>query len=270
MAKRIILYTILALFTVIFFYPFLWMVVSTFRPENEIGGIGIIPSTLTLYNYIEVFRKIPIFRALFNSMFVSVSVTFAVLVLCSMVGYALSRLQFRGRNIIFYMILFTMTLPFQITLIPQYLLMVKFHWVNTYLALIVPFMMSAFGIILFRQHFITIPQDLLDAARIDGCSELRILFKVLWPLSVPTLITVGILTFMTIWNEVLWPIIVIRDRDLMTMPQLVALFAIGGQAEAQLGLKLAAATLLALPIVIAYSFFQRYFIESMATSGIKT
>jgi ABC-type glycerol-3-phosphate transport system permease component len=246
------------------------MVVSTFRPEADLGALGIIPSRVTLENYIEVFRKIPILRAFFNSLFVSFSVTSGVLVFCSMAGYSLSRLKFRGKNAIFFLILFTMMLPFQITLIPQYLLMVKFQWVNTYFALIIPFTMSAFGIILFRQHFQTIPQDLLDAARIDGCSEFHILFRILWPLSVPTLITVGILTFMSIWNEVLWPIIVIRDQSLMTMPQLVALFAIGGHAEGLLGLKLASATLLALPIVIAYSIFQRYFIDSMATSGLKS
>ncbi len=115
----------------------------------------------------------------------------------------------------------------------------------------------------------SIPQDLIDAARIDGCNELQILFRVLWPNSVPALVTVGIITFMTAWNEVLWPLIVIRNEKLMTMPQLVTLFVVGGRAEAQLGVKLAAATLLALPIILAYAFFQRYFIQSMASTGLK-
>jgi len=162
-----------------------------------------------------------------------------------------------------------MMIPFQITLIPTYILIVKFGWTDTYLSLIVPAMMSAFGILLFRQFFLSIPQAVIDAARLDGCSELQILFRVVWPLSKPVIITVGILTFMTSWNEVLWPLIVIRERSLMTMPQLVTLFAVGGQAESQLGAQLAAATLLALPVIIAYSFFQRYFIESMATTGLK-
>jgi ABC-type glycerol-3-phosphate transport system permease component len=245
------------------------MVSASFSPEEEIGGFGIIPSKFTLEHYIEVFKKIPITRAFFNSLLVASSVTSGVLVFGSMVGFALSRLRFKGQNLIFMIILFTMTLPFQITLIPLYILMVKFHWVNTYSALIIPYLVNGFSILLFRQYFKTIPQDLIDAARIDGCNDLWILFRVIWPLSVPALITVGILTFMTTWNEVLWPLIVIRDRSLMTMPQLVAIFHIGGQAEARLGIKLAAAILLALPIVLAYSFFQRYFIESMATSGLK-
>ncbi len=269
MSKKFLIYMGLIVFGFIFFYPFLWMVVSTFRPEAEIGDPGLIPSAVTLQNYILVFRKIPIIRAFLNSMLVCTTVTLGVLVFGSMTGYALSRLNFRGRNAIFYLILFTMMLPFQITLIPQYLLMVKFQWVDTYLALIVPYLMSAFSIILFRQYFMAIPQDVIDAARIDGCSDLRILFQIIWPLSVPALITVGILTFMAVWNEVLWPLIVIRNRELMTLPQLVALFAVGGQAEGLLGVKLASATLLALPIVLAYSFFQRYFIESMASSGLK-
>ena len=162
-----------------------------------------------------------------------------------------------------------MTLPFQITLIPQYIIMVKFGWVDTYLALIVPYLMNAFGIIMFRQYFKSISQDLIDAARLDGCGEIKIIFKILWPNSIPALVTIGIITFMASWNEVLWPLIVIRDSKLMTMPQLVTLFAVGGAAESQLGVKLAAATMLALPIVLAYLLFQRYFIQSMASTGLK-
>jgi ABC-type glycerol-3-phosphate transport system permease component len=267
--KRLLLYIVLGLAGIVFIYPFLWMLSATLRPEVEIGGFGLIPSRLTIQSYLLVFEKIPILRAFANSLFVSASVTAGVLFFGSIVGYSLSRLRFRGREAIFWVILFTMMLPFQITLIPLYILMVKFGWVDSYLALIVPYMINAFSIVLFRQFFKTVPQDLIDAARIDGCSEMGILFRIFWPISVPALVTVGILTFMAVWNEVLWPLIVIRDRSLMTMPQLVTIFVVGGQAESQLGAQLAAATLLALPIVLAYAFFQRYFIESMATTGLK-
>jgi len=267
--KRVLLYTLLLAWTVIFIYPFLWMLSATLKPEAEIASFGLIPSRPALRSYAVVFQKIPMVRAFANSLFVSLAVTAGVLVFGSMVGYSLSRLKFFGRDALFLVILFTMMIPFQITLVPLYLLMVKFRWVDSYLALIVPWMISAFGIVLFRQFFQSIPQDILDAARVDGCGELRILFGIFWPLSVPALVTVGILTFMSIWNEVLWPLLVIRNRQLMTLPQLVTLFAVGGQAEAQLGVQLAAATLLALPVVLAYCFFQRYFIESMATTGLK-
>jgi ABC-type glycerol-3-phosphate transport system permease component len=122
---------------------------------------------------------------------------------------------------------------------------------------------------MFRQYFKSIPKDLIDAARIDGCNEISIIFRILWPNAIPALVTVGIITFMASWNEVLWPLIVIRNEELMTMPQLVTLFVVGGRAESQLGVKLASATILALPIIIAYLFFQKYFIQSMASTGIK-
>lgn len=262
-------YFALAIAALVFIYPFFWMIMATLKPEAEIGQLALIPSEFTLQSYAKVFEKIPIIRAFANSLLVAICVVASVLLFGSMTGYALSRLQFRGRDALFNLILFTMVLPFQLTMIPLYLLIVKLGWVDTYLAIIVPFMISNFAIILFRQFFKSVPEDLIDAARIDGCSELGILFRIFWPLSVPTLITVGIITFMGIWNEVLWPLLVIRQQDLMVMPQLVTLFALGGAAESQLGVQLAAATLLALPLLVAYLFFQRYFIESMATTGLK-
>lgn len=262
-------YFILAVTATVFLYPFLWMVVATIRPENEIGLLSLIPSSMSLNNYIQVFEKIPILRALGNSLFVSLSVVSSVLILASMAGFALSRLNFRGREVIFALVMITLVLPIQLTLIPMYILMVKLGWIDTYLALIVPYGITAFSVLLFRQAFKSIPQDVIDAARIDGAGEFRILFLIFWPLSLPALITVAIITFMGIWNEVLWPILVVRQTDLMVMPQLVTLFVVGGAAESQLGVQLASAMLLALPIVIAYAFFQRHFIESMATTGLK-
>jgi ABC-type glycerol-3-phosphate transport system permease component len=245
------------------------MITASLAPESEIGSLTLFPSEITFNSYEQMISKIPIGKAFINSMIVAISVTIGVLVFGSMVGYALSRLEFRGRDLIFYIVIFTMTLPFQITLIPQYIIMVKLGWVDTYLALIIPYLMNALAIIMFRQYFKSIPQDLIDAARLDGCGELKIIFRILWPNSIPALVTIGIITFMASWNEVLWPLIVIRDESLMTMPQLVTLFAIGGRAESQLGVKLASAVLLALPILLAYLFFQKYFIQSMASTGIK-
>ncbi len=267
--KKFLFYISLTLAAVAFLYPFLWMLVASLSPENQIGNLTFMPTSLSFESYREMLSKIPIARALFNSVFVALCITTGVLIFGSMVGYALARLEFKGRNLIFFIIIFTMTLPFQITLIPQYILMVKFGWVDTYWSLIVPYLMNSLGIIMFRQYFKTLPQDIIDAARIDGCGEMEIIFRILWPNSIPALVTIGILTFMASWNEVLWPLIVIRNEHLMTMPQLVTLFAVGGAAESQLGVKLAAATFLALPIIIAYLFFQKYFIQSMASTGIK-
>jgi multiple sugar transport system permease protein len=252
-----------------FLYPFFWMVMASLTPEKQIAGLTFFPDSLTFDNYTAMFGKIPIGRSLLNSVFVSSVITFGVIIIGSMVGYALAKTKFAGREFIFYLIIFTMTLPFQITLIPNYITIVKLGWVDQYTALIIPFLVNNFAILLFRQSFMSVPQALIDAARIDGCSELRIIFQVLFPSIIPTIVTVGILTFMTTWNEVLWPLIVVRDESVMTMPQLVTLFSVGGRADAQLGVKLASAVLLALPIIVAYSFFQKYFIQSMASSGIK-
>lgn len=267
--RKAIFYILLSFTALVFLYPFVWMVSASLSTEETISELWLFPKDVTLSNYLQLLKSVPIFRALLNSCIVALLVTFFVLVFGSMTGYALAKHKFRGRDFIFYLIIFTMTLPFQITLIPNYILMVEFTWVNTFAALIIPAMMNAFAIILFRQHFMSIPDDLIDAARIDGCGEFRLLFQILWPNSVPTLITVGIITFMTSWNDVLWPIIVIRDTNLMTLPQMVTLYTVGGQSLGQIGPKLASATFLAMPILIAYIVFQRYFIQSMASTGLK-
>ena len=262
-------YAILAIAALSFIYPFYWMIAASLTPEARIGETGGLPPALTLDNYTGMIAKIPIWRALINSTFVAGLSTLGVLIFGAMTGYALAKLRFRGRNLLFFIIIFTMTLPFQITLIPNYILMVRLGWVDTFAALVVPALNSAFAILLFRQAFMSLPDDLIQAARVDGCGELRIIFQILCPNILPTIITVGILTFMNAWNDVLWPLIVIRDEHRMTMPQLVTLFAVGGRAEAQLGVKLASSVLLALPVIIAYVLFQRHFIQSMASTGLK-
>jgi len=267
--RKILFYTVLTISALSFVYPFYWMFMASVTPEKYISSLTLFPAELTLDNFRMMFSKIPIERALLNSIIVSGINTAMTLVFSSMVGYALSRMRFKGRNMIFIVLIFTMSLPFQITLIPNYILMVKFRWIDTFLALTIPFMVNALAIIMFRQAFRSIPQALIDAARIDGCGELRIVFTILWPNIKPTIITVAILVFMATWNEVLWPLIVIREENLMTLPQMVTLFAVGGRAEAQQGVKLASAVFMAAPIIIAYAFFQKYFIQSMASSGLK-
>ncbi|OIN58624.1 carbohydrate ABC transporter permease [Arsenicibacter rosenii] len=262
-------YFLLILAAASFVYPFVWMLSASLSSESELGNLTLWPVGFTWANYVTVFSKIPLGRAFVNSVLVAVITTGLVLISGAMTGYALARLQFRGRNLIFYLIIFTMTLPFQITLIPNYITMVKLGWVDTYFALIVPFMLNSLSILLFRQAFMSLPQALIDAARLDGCGELRIIFQILFPNILPTVLTITILTFMGLWNEALWPLIVIRDEPTMTMPQLVTLFSVGGRADGQLTVKITAAVMLAIPIIILYLFFQRHFIRSMASSGLK-
>jgi len=267
--RNALTYITLVIGAIFFAYPFLWMFFASLKPETQISELWFMSENLSFKNYSTVFAKIPIIRAFFNSLFVSTAITFSVIIFGSIVGYALSRLNFKGRDLILFLILFTMMIPFQITLIPTYVLIVKLGFVDSYAGLIFPAMMNSLAILIFRQFFLTIPQSLIESARIDGCNNLQILFKIIIPLSKPAVATVGILTFTSSWNEVLWPLIVVRSEKFMTMPQLVTIFVVGGQAGSQLGVQLASATLLALPIIVAYVFFQRYFIESLARTGLK-
>jgi multiple sugar transport system permease protein len=267
--KKIFLYAALMLAALSFIYPFIWMIGASLAPQHEVGKMTLWPDHPGFGNFKMMLEKIPIGRSLVNSVLVAVFTTSLVMITGSTVGYALARMQFKGRQLIFYVIVFTMSLPFQITLIPNYITMVNLHLVDSFFALIMPFAVSAFAILMFRQAFQGLPQALIDAARLDGCTEIGIIFRILWPNIKPTLVTVAILSFIGSWNEVLWPLIVIRNEQLMTMPQLVTLFATGGRADSQLGVKLAAAVLLALPVMIAFLFFQKHFIQSMASTGLK-
>jgi multiple sugar transport system permease protein len=267
--KKIIMYAALTIAAVTFIYPFVWMIGASLAPMHEIGTMTLWPKHPGFGNYKSMFQKIPIGRSLINSLLVAFFTTSLVMITGSLVGYALAKMQFKGRQLIFYVIVFTMSLPFQITLIPNYITMVNLRLVDTFFALVIPFAVSAFAILMFRQAFQGLPQALIDAARLDGCTEMGIIFRILWPNIKPTLVTVAILSFIGSWNEVLWPLIVIRNEELMTMPQLVTLFAVGGRADSQLGVKIAAAVLLALPVMIAFLFFQKHFIQSMASTGLK-
>lgn len=252
-----------------FIYPFVWMIGAALAPMHELDRMTFFPAHPTWSNFAILFQKIPIGRSFVNSLLVAAVTTTMVLLTGSMVGYALARMAFKGRQLIFYVIVFTMSLPFQITLIPNYITMVNLRLVDTYIVLVLPFAVSAFAVLMFRQAFQGLPQALIDAARLDGCNELSIIFRVLWPNIKPTIVTVAILSFIGSWNEVLWPLISVRNEKLMTMPLLVTLFAVGGRADSQLGVKIAAAVLLAVPVMIAFVFFQRHFIQSMASTGLK-
>ncbi|GMQ81896.1 MAG: carbohydrate ABC transporter permease [Rhodothermia bacterium] len=267
--KKTLSYIALIVGMLVFAYPFVWMVLATFKPEMEIGELAPLPSEWGLESYRLVFETIPIVRSFLNSLIVVVAVTGSVLVFSSMAAYALAKLNWRGRETAFSIILFTMMVPFMVMLIPLYTLVVSLGWTDSLIGLIVPFMMNATAILILRQSFLTLPTDLLEAARIDGCNEWRILFTIVVPLSVPAIVTAGIIVFIGNWNEVLWPIIVIRQEEWMTMPQMVALFSVGGGAQSKLGPQLAAAVMLGVPIIAAYLFFQRYFISSLASTGLK-
>ena len=266
--RRVALYAGLTIAALTFIYPFLWMASGTFTPRAEFGSLSLIPVHPTLDNYRTMWARAPFGRALLNSTFVATTITLSVLIFGSMTAYAMARLRFRGSRALELATLAVLLVPGQLTLIPLYTLIVQLGWIDTYPALIAPYVFNATAILMMRQFFLQIPQSLIDAARMDGMSELRILFTIFWPLSKPVLSIVTIFTFMGSWNEVLWPLLVVREQHLMTLPQLLTVFALGGGAGS-VGVSLASAMVLVVPVVVAYMFLQRNFIESMAGAGIK-
>ena len=262
------LYGALAIAALTFIYPFLWMASTTFKPLAEIGTLALLPDRPTLDNYRTMWERAPFGRALFNSALVATTITVAVLVFGSITAYALARLHFRGRSWLNAVTLGILLIPGQLTLIPLYTLIVQLGWIDSYAALIVPYLFNATAILMLRQFFLQIPQSLVDSARMDGMRELRILFTIFWPLAKPVLAMVAIFTFMGSWNEVLWPLLVVREQSLMTLPQLLTVFSLGGGAGS-VGVSLASAMVLVIPVIVAYAFLQRYFIESMAGTGVK-
>jgi multiple sugar transport system permease protein len=265
---RILLYAALGVAALTFLFPFVWMASSSLKPPSEVGTLALVPVHATLDNYRTMWARAPFGRALLNSALVATTITAAVLVFGSITAYALARLRFRGRAALEAVTLVVLLVPGQLTLIPLYTLMVQLGWIDSYSALIVPYLFNATAILMLRQFFLQIPQSLVDSARMDGMGDLRILFTIFWPLARPALSIVAIFTFMGSWNEVLWPLLVVRDERLMTLPQLLTVFALGGGAGS-LGVSLASAMVLVVPVVVAYAFLQRSFIESMAGAGVK-
>lgn len=266
--SRVLLYVVLGAAAVTFIYPFLWMAAATLKPPTEVGSLTLLPENITFENYRIMWSRAPFGRALANSLLVAGTITAAVLVLGSMTAYAMARLHFRGRRALNVATLVVLLVPGQLTLIPLYTLIVRLGWIDTYAALIVPYVFNATAILILRQFFLQIPQSLVDSARMDGMGEMRILFTIFWPLARPVLAIVAIFTFMGAWNEVLWPLLVVRDQRIMTLPQLLTVFQVGG-GSGTLGVSLAASMVLVVPVVIAYVFLQRYIIESVAGVGVK-
>jgi multiple sugar transport system permease protein len=249
--------------------PFLWMVSGSFRSESDLfsNPASLFPTKWTLHGYIGVWQQLPFVRLLINSFVFAGVTTAACLLFDSMCAYALARLRFRGRNVAFVLVIATLMVPFQVTLIPVFIELFHLGWLNTYQGLIVPRATSAFGIFLLRQFFISIPTELDEAARIDGAGHFRIYWQVILPLAKPALATVAILNFMNLWNDLLWPLVVTSSPTMLTLPAGLTLF--GGQHVTDHAILLAGATISLLPIALGFFFAQKYFVAGVATTGLK-
>ena len=264
------LYALLLIGLVFVMGPFLWMLLSSFKPRSELVQVPPtwLPETWTIDNYDRLFTKLDFPRYFFNSVFIAGSVVLANVVFCSMVGYALAKLRFVGKNLIMALVLATLMVPGSVTVIPLFVLMSKFNLVNSYWAVILPFAVGPFGVFLMRQFMLAIPNDLLEAARVDGAREFFIFWKVVVPLSWPAMAALGIITFLASWNSFLWPLIALTDDRMYTLPVALGTFAIG-QYQADYGLLMAGAVALVVPIIVVFLLLQRHFTESVANTGLK-
>lgn len=271
LVQRVLIYTLLVSITFLIVAPLLWMLSTSLKPSREwfMPEIRWIPITPTLENYRAFIdnRSIPIFRWFFNSLFIASMSTVLVLTVDSLAAYAYARLKFPGRQVIYYTLLGTLFLPGLMFLVPNFLLV---HWLgilNTYWGVILPGLAGVFGIFFLRQFFEGIPKTLEEAAELDGANKFQIFYMIVLPLSKPALATLGILTFLASWNDFLWPLLILRDRNMQTLPP--GLSTLQGAYTSDYGLIMAGAVIVAVPVLVLYVFLQRYIVESVATTGIK-
>lgn len=267
--KHSVLHIVLIAGAIIMIFPFVWGISTSLKDMREVlaNPFSIIPREITLVNYKNVVKSIPIVRFFINSLIVSVTITVSQLFTCSLSAYAFSRLKFPFRDGLFYILLGTMMIPQHVIMIPVYIILNFFRLIDTYAAMIVPFISGAFGTFLLRQFFLTIPKELEEAATLDGCGHLRFLFRIMIPLSRPILATLAIFTFMWSWNNYLWPLIVTNRIEIRTLQYGLAMFKEeGGLNWGQL---MAGTTIATLPILVMFLVMQRQFIQGITLTGLR-
>ncbi|HWG85877.1 MAG TPA: carbohydrate ABC transporter permease [Deinococcales bacterium] len=272
---RILGYACLLALALMMVLPFVWMVSTSLKPYGSAFTYPpeLIPREIDTSSYVRLFTLAPFGQYFINTLIVTIATVVGQVFISSMAAYAFARLHFMGRDTLFLFYLGTMMVPFQITMIPLYLIVFRLGWVDTYWGLIAPGLSSAYAIFLLRQSFLTIPRDLQDAARVDGANEWTIYSRIFLPLTGPALATVGVFAFMGTWTDLLWPLLVARSRELRTMELGLAYFNSQTGASAFLQpnwpLVMAGAVVVMLPVLVVYLFTQRYFVQGIALSGVK-
>jgi multiple sugar transport system permease protein len=269
MIRRTALYVLLTLGLGVVITPFGWAVLSSFKPEQEIrrNPPTFLPAHPTAAGYRELFHRLDLFTVFLNSVAVAVIVVLANMLFCSMVAYALTKLPFRARGVVFTLIMLQMMVPSIVLMVPQFVVVANLGLVNTIFGIILPYLVMPLGIFLMRQFMADIPDELVHAARIDGAGEFKIFFRIVLPLCKPPLATLSLITFLTAWNNFLWPAVVAQTQDKYTLPVALAIFA--NQEATHYGLLLAGAVVVVSPVVILFLALQRFFVEGIASTGIK-
>jgi ABC-type glycerol-3-phosphate transport system permease component len=251
--------------------PFAWMLSTSLKPQQYILQTPpqLIPNPATLESYAQLAQRIDLGRTLFNSAVVAILGTIGQVVISAMGAYAFARLEWRGRNLVFVLYLATMMIPSVVLVIPQFILVRGLGWMNSYAALIVPGLFSAFGTFLLRQSFLTLPKDMEEAAFVDGANHWTIFWRIILPLSQPALATLGVFSFMGYWNNYLYPLFVARQEEVMTLPIALATLQAGPRALTEWNMVMAGSVVAVLPILVAYLLAQRWFVSGVISSGIK-
>jgi multiple sugar transport system permease protein len=250
--------------------PFLWMLLGSLKSQRELiqATPTWLPENPTTDNYTRLFERLDFLRYFWNSTLIAVAITVSNLLFCSMMGYALAKLRFAGRNLLLVLVLGTLLVPGSVTFVPLFVLMAKLGLVDHLWAVILPAAAGPLGVFLMRQFMLNIPDELLEAGRVDGASEFFLFRKVVLPLSAPALAALAILTFLPAWNALFWPLVVLTSENNFTLPVALAIFA-RGQFAADYGLLMAGSVVLAVPVIILFLVLQRYFVEGVTMTGIK-
>jgi multiple sugar transport system permease protein len=271
--SRVLLYLVLGGIAIVMVAPFLWMIVTSLTPAAELYRYPpSLPSHARVENYFEVFGRFPFGRFTVNSLTIAILATIGTLLSASLAAYAFARMEFRGRRALYWIVIATMMVPFQVTMVPIFYVIKTLGWINSHAALVVPayfgFGMGAFGVFLLRQFFATVPKELEEAAILDGASRFRIYWQIMLPLALPALATLAVLTFMASWNDLLGPVLYLSSREKMTLTVGIAALQ-GGELAARIDLIMAGAVVSIIPIVILYVLAQRYFISGIGSGGVK-
>jgi multiple sugar transport system permease protein len=264
---RILLYVILLIGGLTVIFPFIWMATSSIKHAGEIYNLSLLPKNPTFENYRTVLDKTKYIRWFANSLIVALTTTASTAFFDSLAGYTLAKFRFPGRNLIFIVILSTLMVPTEMLVIPWYMMSINFHWTDSYWGIMFPGVISAFGVFLMRQFFSGVPNDLIDAARLDGFSEFRIFWKIALPLVRPALAALCIFTFLGNWNAYIWPLIVTRSPEMRTLPVGIAFFS--SEAGGAFHLIMAAASLATVPVLVIFVIFQRQIIKGVVLTGLK-
>jgi multiple sugar transport system permease protein len=269
-ARSVIAFVAMLAVTVAVLLPIAIIVFTAFKPTNEVNAYPptLVPEAWTLDNLARILTELPFARLVLNSVIFAGGVTAFALVFDSLAAYALARIDFRGRKVLLIVIIASLMIPFQATLIPVYQLVAELGWINTYAGLIAPRAADAFGIFLLRQFFLALPRDLDNAARIDGANEFRIFRSIVIPNAVPALMTLGVFTFVNNWNDLLWPLVFTNQAEMGTITSGLTLLT-GPGGIIPYGVMMAGSLVAVLPLIIGFLFVQRRFIDNIATTGLK-